>query len=130
MAATQPPFPMKTPMNSRIASLFVIAVIAGFMTAQEARSVTLYAGTNETNGWTAARWSTATNGPFTSAWQANADTVFQTGGTYLFGAAASGFLVGNIMVESNATVKFTNNGSTMGGNGNVRTVTVGGWQCS
>ncbi len=88
----------------------------------------LYTGTNSTGFWNTSRWSTATNGPFSSSWTANSASLFKAGtGTYTFtGANNSGAVnVGNITLEDNVAVNFSGASGTLSGGGVVRTISVG-----
>ena len=88
----------------------------------------LYTGTNSTGLWNTSRWSTATNGPFSSSWTANSASLFKAGtGTYTFtGASSSGAVnVGNITLEDNVAVNFSGASGTLSGGGVVRTISAG-----
>ena len=98
------------------------------MLAAPAAQAQLYTGTNSTAFWNTSRWSTATNGPFSSAWTANSASLFKAGtGTYTFtGANNSGAVnVGNITLEDNVAVNFSGASGTLSGGGVVRTISVG-----
>ncbi len=87
----------------------------------------LYTETNPiaTGAWNTSRWSSATNGPFTSAWVNGSNVVFLANNSYLFnGGMAAPTNVGNITVSNGATVTFTNVSSTLQTGGNVRTFEV------
>ncbi len=88
----------------------------------------LYTGTNSTAFWNTSRWSTATNGPFSSSWTTNSASLFKAGtGTYTFtGANSSGAVnVGNITLEDNVAVNFSGASGTLSGGGVVRTISAG-----
>jgi fibronectin-binding autotransporter adhesin len=104
----------------------LIAALALFAAPQV--NAQLYTGTNSTGLWNTSRWSTATNGPFSSPWTANSASLFKAGtGTYTFtGANSSGAVsVGNITLEDNVTVNFSAQSGTLSGGGVVRTISVG-----
>jgi autotransporter-associated beta strand protein len=109
----------------RIDRLLLAALV---MLAAPAAQAQLYTGTNSTGLWNTSRWSTATNGPFSSAWTANSASLFKAGtGTYTFtGANSSGAVnVGNITLEDNVAVNFSGPSGTLSGGGVVRTISAG-----
>ena len=106
-----------------------LLVVALALLAAPQAQAQLYTGTNSTGFWNTSRWSTATNGPFSSSWTANSASLFKAGtGTYTFtGANTSGQTVnvGNITLEDNVAVNFSGGSGTLSGGGVVRTISVG-----
>ena len=105
-----------------------LLVVALALLAAPQAQAQLYTGTNSTGFWNTSRWSTATNGPFSSSWTANSASLFKAGtGTYTFtGANNSGAVnVGNITLEDNVAVNFSGGSGTLSGGGVVRTISVG-----
>ena len=83
----------------------------------------LYTGATNTGLWSSARWSSSTNPPFNSAWVNNSDAVFLSGNTYTFTGSGT-TNIGNVTVQSNATVTFSAISGTLGTGGAVRTMNV------
>ena len=118
--------PMKTRTPLFRIDRLLLAALA-LLAAPQAQAQ-LYTGTNSTGFWNTSRWSTATNGPFSSSWTANSASLFKAGtGTYTFtGANNSGAVnVGNITLEDNVAVNFSGPSGTLSGDGVVRTISVG-----
>ncbi len=112
----------KTPAVFRIVCL-TIGLLATLTGAHAQR----YTDTNPiaTGAWNTLRWSSATNGPFTSAWAAGQNVFFLANNSYVFdGGMGAPTNVGNITVSNGATVTFTNISSTLQTGGNVRTFEV------
>jgi autotransporter-associated beta strand protein len=110
----------KTPLF-RIDRLLIAAL--ALLAAPQAQAQ-LYTGTNSTGLWSTNRWSSSTNGPFTSAWSANSSSVFLTGSTYTFTGGGT-TNIGNVTVETGASVRFTAVSGTLATGGNVRTLNIG-----
>jgi autotransporter-associated beta strand protein len=82
---------------------------------------TLYWNTNgASNTWTAANWSATGLAPFTTAWTANTDAVFNANSTVTFATTS----IGNVTVANGITITVTKAG-TYSSNGAVRTFNVG-----
>ena len=103
------------------------AVLVLWLLTPASSSAQLYTDTSGTGAWNSARWSTSSDGTFTSPWVAGSNTSFLTSGTYTFGSmfSTSG-TIGNITTGTNVTIGFTNSSSQQFGfGGAVKTFDLG-----
>jgi autotransporter-associated beta strand protein len=103
------------------------AVLVLWLLTPASSSAQLYTDTSGTGAWNSARWSTSSDGTFTSPWVAGSNTSFLTSGTYTFGSMFSTTgTIGNITTGTNVTIGFTNSTSQqMSFGGAVKTFDLG-----
>jgi len=108
-------------LNLHRSGLF-LAVLA-LLAAPQAEAQ-LYTGSDSSGLWSTNRWSTSTEGPFTTAWGNNSNAVFLADTAYTFTGGGT-TNIGNVTVGSGASVVFSAISGTLGTGGNVRTLDVG-----
>jgi autotransporter-associated beta strand protein len=113
-------------LNLRRNGLLLAALV---LCAAPQAQAQLYTGSASSGLWSTNRWSTSTDGPFTTDWGDNSNAVFLENTAYTFtGGTALGSgttNIGNVTVGSGASVVFSVSSGLLGTGGNVRTLDVG-----
>jgi len=90
---------------------FVALLLAG---GASAHAQTSYTGTSSTGLWNSSRWNnSADDSPYTSAWTANRAASFAAGAYTFTGGSGGPVFVGNITLDSGATVTFSEASGTI-----------------